>query len=114
MTSDCVNGRFRKEARWWEIKKKIHILFGEETCHQKESALTTMMFQTVGATFAAVKTLLQEERVTTHQSLMRKYEGCHQEDSIFIAIRLPLRNITQKLQQEKVLNEVRQYSFKVN
>ena len=46
-----------------------------------------MMIQTVGAVFAAVKTLLQEERVTTHQSLMRKSEGCHQEDSIFIAIR---------------------------
>ena len=46
-----------------------------------------MMIQTVGAMFAAVKTLLQEERVTTHQSLMRKSEGCHQEDSIFIAIR---------------------------
>ena len=46
-----------------------------------------MMIRTVGAIFAAVKTLLQEERVTTHQSLMRRSEGCHQEDSIFIAIR---------------------------
>jgi hypothetical protein len=60
-----------------------------------------MMIQTVGAIFGAVKTLLQEERVITHQSLMRRSEGCHQEDSIFIAIPYPVR---EKVLSSKHLN----------